>query len=176
MSDQHSDLVVEPFDFGAYSRYQLAEQKLNDAITHARISESLEKYLEIFDNFYADDVEVSIEGQQQRVRGKARVGSLLMDFLVPLHVLAEIRGLAISIRQTAFPGDTADQTNSSWKLDLLGTPGNTYTLTWRTFRKWNGPRVVYEHHYDLERTGDSLPFENLHLAVNAPFVTSVPAS
>lgn len=176
MSDRHSDLVVERFDFGAYSRYQLAEQKLNDAITHARISESLEKYLEILDNFYAEDVEVSTEGQQQAVRGKASVGSLLMDFLVPLHVVAEIRGLAISVQQTAFPGDTANQTNSSWKLDLVGTSGKTYTLTWRTFRKWNGPRVVYEHHYDLEGTGVPLPFEDLYLAVNAPFAAGIPAS
>jgi hypothetical protein len=31
------------------------------------------------------------------------------------------------------------------------------------FRKsgWSGSRVVYEHHYDLQRTGDPLMFDDL---------------
>jgi hypothetical protein len=56
---------------------------LNTAITQARISESFEEYLEIFDKFYADDVQVSSETQHEPIRGKARVGSLLLNFLVP---------------------------------------------------------------------------------------------
>ncbi len=58
MSDQHSFLSVD-----SYSGSQTAEHMLNTAITQAKISESFEEYLEIFDNFYADDVEVSSEGR-----------------------------------------------------------------------------------------------------------------
>jgi hypothetical protein len=47
---------------------------LNPAITQAKISESFEEYLEIFDKFYADDVQVSGENQHEPIRGKARVG------------------------------------------------------------------------------------------------------
>ena len=85
MSDQHDFLSGDP-----YSRYQAAEHTLNTAITQAKISESFEEYLEIFDKFYADDVELSSEGQQEPIRGKARVGSLLLNFLVPPHVMAEL--------------------------------------------------------------------------------------
>ena len=44
MSDQHSSLSV-----GSYSQSQAAEHMLNTAITQAKISESFEEYLEIFD-------------------------------------------------------------------------------------------------------------------------------
>src|SRR6266851_10155944 len=88
---------------GSYSRYQAAEQMLNTAITQAKISESFEEYLEIFNKFYADEVEVSSETQYEPIRGKARVGSLLLNFLVPLHVMAEVGGLAISIKETTIP-------------------------------------------------------------------------
>ena len=87
MSDQHSFLSAD-----SYSRSQAAEHMLNTAITQAKISESFEEYLEIFDTFYADDVQVSSETQHEPIRGKASVGSLLLNFLVPLHVMGEVGG------------------------------------------------------------------------------------
>ena len=77
MSDQHSFLSVD-----SYSRSQAEEHMLNTAITQAKIGESFEEYLEIFDKFYADDVQVSSETQHEPVRGKARVGSLEGSFMV----------------------------------------------------------------------------------------------
>src|SRR5215467_6359079 len=131
MSHQHSFLSGDP-----YSRYQAAEHMLNTAITQAKISESFEEYLEIFDKFYADEVEVSSETQQEPIRGKARVGSLLLNFLVPLHVMAEVGGLAISIRETAISGDAANEKHSAWTLNIACVSGRTCTLNWRTIRKW----------------------------------------
>jgi hypothetical protein len=156
MSDQHSFLSGDP-----YSRYQAAEHMLNTAITQARISQSFEEYLEIFDKFYADEVEVSSETQQEPIRGKARVGSLLLNFLIPLHVMAEVGGLAISIKDTTIPADAANEIHSAWTLNIVGVSGRTCTLNWRALRKWNGSRVVYEHHYDLQRSGEPLTFDDL---------------
>ena len=156
MSDQHDFLSGDP-----YSRYQAAEHTLNTAITQAKISESFEEYLEIFDKFYADDVELSSEGQQEPIRGKARVGSLLLNFLVPLHVMAEVGGLAIYIKETTISGDAANEIHSAWTLNIVGASGKTYTLNWRTLRKWDGLRVVYEHHYDQQRNGEPLTFDDL---------------
>ena len=156
MNDQHSFLSVDP-----YSRYQASERMLNTAITQAKISESFEEYLEIFDRFYTDEVEVTSETQQEPIRGKARVASLLLNFLVPLHVMAEVGGLAISIKETPIPGDAATEIHSAWTLNIAGVSGKTYTLNWRALRKWNGSRVVYEHHYDLQRSGEPLTFADL---------------
>src|SRR5215472_8457426 len=63
MSDQHSFLSVD-----SYSRSQAAEHMLNTAITQAKIGESFEEHLEIFDKFYADDVRVSSETQHEPIR------------------------------------------------------------------------------------------------------------
>ena len=156
MSDQHSFLSVD-----SYSRSQAAEHTLNTAITQAKISESYEEYLEIFDKFYADEVEVSSESQQEPIRGKARVGSLLLNFLVPLHVMAEVGGLAISIKETTIPGDAANEIHSAWTLNIAGVSGKTCTLNWRVLRKWNRSRVVYEYHYDQQQSGEPLTFDDL---------------
>ena len=127
-----------------------------------------EEYLEIFDKFYADDVQVSSETQHEPIRGKARVGSLLLNFLVPLHVMAEVGGLAISIKETTISGDAANEIHSAWTLKIVGVSGKTCTLNWRTLRKWNGSRVVYEHHYDLQRTGEPLTFDDLGFDMIGP--------
>ena len=163
MSDKQSFLSGDP-----YLRYQASERKLNTAITQARISESFEEYLEIFDKFYADEVEVSSETQQEPIRGKARVGSLLLNFLVPLHVMAEVGGLAISIKETTIPGDAANEIHSAWTLNITGVSGKTCTLNWSALRKWNGSRVVYEHHYDLQRSGEPLTFDDLGFDMIGP--------
>ena len=43
----------------------------------------------LFDAFYAEDIEVSSDTQEEPIRGKARVRSLIATFLVPLHVIDE---------------------------------------------------------------------------------------
>src|SRR5207237_10687145 len=101
---------------------------LKNAITQAKISESFKKDLEIFDKFYADDVQVSSETQNEPIRGKARVGSLLLNFLVPLHVMAEVGGLAISINETTISGDAANEIHSAWKLNIVVVSGKHGTV------------------------------------------------
>ena len=143
------------------ARSQTGERILNAAIVQAEISESFEEYLEIFDAFYADDVEVSSETEKEPIRGKSRVRSLLFNFLVPLHVMAEVGGLSTSIRVTAIPGDAPEETHSAWTLHLVGVSGATCTLSWCTLRKWNGSRVVYERHYDHQQSGGPLTLDDL---------------
>ena len=70
------------------------EKVLNSAIIAADISSGWEAYLEIFDAFYADHVEVSDGTESGRVFGRERIRALLFKFLVPLHVMAEIGGLS----------------------------------------------------------------------------------
>ncbi len=168
MIDQHGFVSADPFDRDLYTSSQTRERALNAAIVQAEISRSFEEYLDIFDAFYADDIEVSNETGEEPIRGKARVRSLIFNFLIPLHVIAEIGGLSISIRQTAIPGDAADETHSAWTLDLVGVSGRTCTLSWRALRKWNASLVVYEHHYDQQQSGGPLTLDDLSFgATNA---------
>src|SRR5215470_9066976 len=147
-------------DDDPYASSHGGERALNRAIVTAEISRSFEEYLEIFERFYAEDIEVSSATTGQ-IRGKARVGSLLCGFLVPLHIMAEIGGVSISIRQTTMPGDAAGETHSAWTLDLVGASGRSCTLSWRTLRRWKDSLVVYEHHYDEQQSGGPLTEDDL---------------
>ena len=140
------------------------EKVLNSAIIAADISGGWEEYLEIFDAFYAADVEVSEGTDSGAVFGRERLRALLFKFLVPLHVMAEIGGLAIQIRESPIHGDTADETHSAWSVDLTGVSGRTCKLAWCTLRRWADSRVVYERHYDHQQTGGPLTGDDLRLS------------
>src|SRR6266446_2992813 len=113
MTKEHSFVAADYSDRDFYASSRTQERALNSAIVRAEISESFEEYLEIFEAFYADDIEVSSETAEEPIRG-----------------------------------NVAGETHSAWTLDLVGVSGRTCTVTWRALRKWNGSRVVYEHHYD----------------------------
>ncbi len=161
MTRDHSFVAGDYSDRDVYTSSRTREHALNAAVVQADINESFEEYLEIFDAFYAADIEVSSETREEPIRGKDRVRSLLVNFLVPLHVMAEVGGLSISICQTTIPGDIADETHSAWTLDLGGVSGRTCTVTWRTLRKWRDSLVVYEHHYDEQQNGGPLTSDDL---------------
>ena len=160
MSAQHHLGPSDQSDRGPYAR----ERVLNSGIIAADISRGWEEYLELFDAFYADDVEVSGETGKELVRGKARVRALLFDFLVPLHVMAEIGGLSIKIRDSRIQGDAADETHSGWSVDLIGVSGRKCNLSWCTLRRWADSRVVYERHYDHQQIGGPLTDDDLSLS------------
>jgi hypothetical protein len=161
MSDQHGFGSADQFHPDPYTQSRTAERTLNAAIVHAEITRSYEEYLDIFDEFYADNIEGSSETMEEPIRGKARVRSLLFSFLVPLHVMSEVGGVSISIRETAIPGDVTDETHSAWTLELVGVSGKIRTVSWRTFRKWSDSRVVLEHHYAPQQTGEPLTQDDL---------------
>ena len=166
--NEQSFVPVDHSDRDPDTSSQIPERALNAAIVQADISESFEEHLGIFDASYADDIEVSSETHEEVIRGKARVRELLCDFLIPLHVMAEIGGLQVSIRHIALPGDTAGETRSEWTLDMVGVSGRTCTLSWRALRKWNGSQVVYEHHYDHQQSGGPLTMADLSFAAFNP--------
>ena len=162
MIDEHSLVTVGRLDGDAYESSQVAEQTLNAAILRAEIARSYEEFLEIFETFYADDVEVSSEDSRETIRGRARVRPFLLNFLVPLHGMAEVAGLSISVQQTAVPRDTADETHSAWRIDFTGLGGRRCTLKWYAIRRWKASRVVSEHHYDHQRIGGPLTEDDLN--------------
>ena len=139
------------------------EKVLNSAIIGADISSGWEAYLEIFDAFYSDRVEVSDGTENGPVFGRERIRAILLRFLVPIHVMAEIGGLSVQIRESPILGDSADETHSAWSVDLIGVSGRTCQICWCTLRRWADSRVVYEHHYDHQQTDGPLTFDDLRL-------------
>jgi hypothetical protein len=151
---------IKHADLDLYAR----EKVLNSSMIAADISGGWEEYLEIFDAFYADHVEVSDGTEGGAVFGKERIRALLFKFLVPIHVMAEIGGLSVQIRESPIHGDTADETHSAWSLDLIGVSGRACQISWCTLRRWADSRVVYESHYDHQQTGGPLTIDDLRLS------------
>jgi hypothetical protein len=159
MSAQHHSVVLSHTDPDLYAR----ERVLNSAIIAADISRGWEEYLEIFDAFYAGDVEVTTGSGTGPIRGRDRIRALLFNFLAPLHVMAEIGGLSIQIRESPIHGDAKDETHSAWSVTLIGVSGRACILNWCTLRRWAGSRVVYEGHYDHQQSGGPLTGDDLSL-------------
>jgi hypothetical protein len=168
MSNQHVFISADQFHPDPYTQSRNAERTLNAAIVHADISRGYEDYLETFDEFYADDIEGSSETMKEPLRGKERVRSLVFGFLAPLHAMAEVGGVSISILETAIPGDAIDETHSAWTLELIAVSGRIRTVSWRILRKWNESRVVLEHHYDHQQSGEPLTDGDLRLDTPEP--------
>ena len=155
-------MTVSQFDGNTYKSSQAAELALNAAILRAEIASSYEEFLEIFDKFYADDVQVSGEDSPEVIRGKGRVRPFLLSFLVPLHVMAELAGLSILVQVNEVPRDSANETHSQWRIDFTGVGGRGCTLKWYAIRRWAASRVVYEHHYGHEQIGGPLTQHDLN--------------
>src|ERR1700676_436758 len=155
-------ITVDRFEGDAYTSSQAAELALNGAILRAEIGRSYEEFLEIFDRFYADDVEVSSEESRGTICGKERVLFFLVNLLAPLHVMVEVAGLSVSVQQTVVPRDTANETHSAWRLDVVGVSGKRCTMKWYAIRRWEASRVVYEHHYDHQQICGPLTLDDLN--------------
>jgi hypothetical protein len=139
------------------------ERLLKSAIIAADIGRGWEEYLEIFDAFYADEVEVTTDTETGPIRGRERIRALLFNFFAPLHVMVEIGGLAIDVRESPIHGDTPDETHSAWSVNMIGVSGRACILNWCTLRRWADSRVVYERHYDHQQSGGPLTDDDLSL-------------
>jgi hypothetical protein len=166
MIHQSFFVSIDHFNSDRYANSLIRERTLNTAIVQASISRGFEEYLEIIDTFYADDVKATSDTGGEPIQGRERLRSTLLNFLIPLHVMAEVGGLSVSVRETAIAGDAAGEMHSAWTLELVGISGKACTLTWRTLRRWDGGQVVYEHHYDHKQIGGPLTFDDLSLNVS----------
>src|SRR5271167_4555643 len=105
------------------SKVAEAELDLNNALVNADISNGYEQYLALFDHFYDEDVEVASDSNPAPLVGKARVLPIIFNFLMPLHVMAEIGGLSVRLRYIPLFSDRPEEQHAAWSLDLVGATG-----------------------------------------------------
>ena len=140
-----------------------ADRELNAAIVSADISASYEEFLEIVDLFYADDVELRSDSSPEPLIGRELLKSRLCGFLMPLHVMAEIGGLSVSVSAGPIAGDSRDEQHSQWSLELTGVTGRAVRVSWSVRRRWKQSRVVGEYHYDHRQDGEALELSDLRI-------------
>jgi hypothetical protein len=133
-----------------------AERRLNTAIVSADISASYEEFLAIVDQFYADDVELRSDWSPEPLIGRDGLKSALLPLLVPLHIMAEIEGLSVSVSERPIASDSLDEQHSQWSLELVGVSGRAVRISWSVRRRWKQSRVASEYHYDHQQDGEAL--------------------
>jgi len=161
MTNSHNSTIPDPSS--SADSAARAERELNTAIVSADISASYEEFLAIVDEFYADDVEVHSDSSPEPLVGRARVKSLLTGFLVPVHVMAEIGGLSVSVSEIPIAGDSLDEQHSQWSLELVGVRGRAVRVSWSVRRRWKQSRVIREYHYDHHQEGEALGLSDLRI-------------
>ena len=144
------------------------DHELNEALVNANIENGYEEFLGIFDRFYAEQAEVVSEGHSTGLAGKSHVLPVLFNFLVPLHVMAEIGGLSVTLRYSEIRSDNRGEQHAEWSLDLVGILGRRVTLHWSSARRWKGSHVVYERHYDHRQIGEPLNMIDLDFSAPSP--------
>jgi len=154
MTNSHSSALLDPRS--SADSAARADRELNTAIVSADISASYEEFLAIVDQFYADDVEVRSDSSPEPLIGRDRLKSLLLGLLMPLHVMAEIGGLSVSVSERPIAGDSLDEQHSQWSLELVGVTGRAVRVSWSVRRRWKQSRVVGEYHYDHQQDGEAL--------------------
>jgi hypothetical protein len=138
-----------------------AEVELNDALVSADISNGYEEYLALFHHFYDENVEVASDSSRDPLVGKARVLPIIFNFLLPLHVMAEIGGLSVRLRYTPLFSDKREEQHADWSLDLVGATGRAVMVSWSSARRWKDGRVIYERHSDHRQFGEALTMIDL---------------
>jgi hypothetical protein len=157
MNSEQADILSSVFD-----------HELNEALVNADIANGYEEFLAIFDRFYAEQVEVASDHHATGLVGKSSVLPVLFNFLVPLHVMAEIGGLAVTLRYSTIHSDKRGEQHAEWSLDLLGILGRRVTLHWSSVRRWKDAHVVYEHHYEHRQISEPLTLIDLEFSAPSP--------
>ena len=117
-----------------FSNSAEAELELNNALVNADISNGCEEHLALFDRFYDENVEIASDSDPALLVGKARVLPIIRGFLMPLHVMAEIGGLAVRLQYTPLFSDRREEQHTEWSLDLVGATGRSVLVIWSSAR------------------------------------------
>src|SRR5437667_4305743 len=129
------------------------DRRLNAAIGGVDIRKGFESYLDIVDAFYFEDVELILGEGTEPVCGRYDLRSRLSEFLTPIHMMAEVGGLSVTVQSTAVPVPDGAGTDSRWEARFRAASGLARTFSWSVQRRWKEGRVNYERHYDHHVVG-----------------------
>ncbi len=146
-----------------YEAPRVRDKVLNEAILSNNISFDFLPFIELCHRHYADEVDLSFGEGPRRTVGRDTLQGMLMDFLFPIHLSAEMGGVEGTVEAQHITSDTPDQQHSSWSVELLAKNGTRHVVSWKTMRIWVAGKVVAEHLYDQSHEGPSIRYSDLEL-------------
>ena len=139
------------------------DKALNEAILSNDISFDFLPFIDLCHRHYADEVDLSFSEGPRRTVGKDTLQGMLMDFLFPIHLIAEVGGVEVTVEAQHIRSDTPDQQHTSWSVELLAKNGTRHVMSWKTMRIWVAGKVVAEHLYDQSHEGPAIRYSDLEL-------------
>jgi hypothetical protein len=140
---------------------RIQDKTLNEAILSNVISFDFLPFIELCHRHYADEVDLSFGEGPRRTVARGTLQGMLMDFLFPIHLIAEIGGVEVTAEAQHITTDTPDQQHSSWSVELLAKNGSRNVMSWKTMRIWVAGKVVAEHLYDQSNEGPAIQYSDL---------------
>jgi hypothetical protein len=141
----------------------LQDQALNDAILSNDIRYDFLPFIELCHRHYADVVDLSFGEGPRRTVAKDALQGMLMNFLLPIHLISEMGGVEVMVEAQHTTNDTPDQQHSSWSVEFLSKNGARHVMSWKTKRIWVAGKVVAEHLYDQSHEGPAIQYSDLEL-------------
>jgi len=146
-----------------YEAPRIQDKQLNEAILSNDISFDFVPFIELCYRHYADEVDLSFGKGPRRTVAKDTLQGMLMDFLFPIHLIAEMGGVAVTVEAQHITSDTPDEQRTSWSAELLAKNGTRHVMSWKTMRTWVAGKVVAEHLYDQSHEGPAIQYSDLEL-------------
>src|SRR5258708_27298592 len=95
-----------------YEAPLLQDKALNDAILSNDISLDFLPFIELCHRHYADEVDLTFGEGPRRIFAKDTLQGMLMDFLLPIHLISEMGGVEVTVKAQRITSDTPDQPHS----------------------------------------------------------------
>ena len=146
-----------------YEAALLQDKALNDAILSNDISCDFLPFIDLCHRHYADEVDLSFGEGPRRTVAKDALQGMLMNFLLPIHLISEMGGVEVMVEAQHTTSDTPDRQHSSWSVEFLSKNGTRHVMSWKTMRIWVADRVVAEHLYDQSHEGPAIHYSDLDL-------------
>jgi hypothetical protein len=139
------------------------DKALNEAILSNDISFDFLPFIGLCHRYYADEVDLSFGEAPRRTVAKDTLQRMLMDFLFPIHLIAEMGGMEVTVEAQHITSDKPDQQHTSWSVELLAKNGTRHVMSWKTMRIWVAGKVIAEHLYDQSDKGPAIQYSDLEL-------------
>ena len=146
-----------------YEASLLNDKALNHAILSNDISFDFLPFIELCHRHYADEVDLTFGEGPRRTVAKDALQGMLMDFLLPIHLISELGGVEVTVKAQHITSVTPDQQHSSWSVELLAKNGARQVMSWKTMRIWVAGKVVAEHLYGQSHAGPVIQYSDLEL-------------
>lgn len=148
---------------GDYEIPRVQDKELNDAILNCDISFDFLPFIELCHRHYADEIDWSVDESPRRTIARDELQGMLMDVLLPIHLVAEMGGVQVNVEACEIASDTPDLQHSSWSVEFLAKNGTRHAISWKTMRTWIAGKVVAEHLYDQCHEGPVIQYSDLEL-------------